>query len=83
VSTALALDRQVGQRDDVSILVVDRDSAMLFFPLLWTVGEGRADPSDVVVPVRAFQRRSRFQLLHAEVTAIDLDRREVETSVEN
>ena len=80
VATALGLDRLVGQRDDVSVLMVDRDSAMLFFPLLWTVADGRADPSDVVVPVRAFQRRRRFHLLHAEITGIDLDRREVQTS---
>ena len=53
---------------------------MLFFPLLWTVAEGRADPSDVVVPVRAFQRRRRFHLLHSDVRHIDLDRREVQTS---
>jgi NADH dehydrogenase len=50
-------------------------------PLLWTVADGRADPSDVVVPIRAFQRR-RFHLLHAEVNRIDLDRREVQTTAD-
>ena len=80
LATALELDRRLRGRDDVSILVIDRDSAMLFFPLLWTVAEGRADPSDVVVPVRAFQRGRRFHLLHSEVHHIDLDRREVQTS---
>jgi NADH dehydrogenase len=80
LAAALALDRCLRERDDVNVLVVDRDSAMLFFPLLWTVAEGRADPSDVVVPVRAFQRGRRFHLLHAEVAQIDLARRLVQTS---
>jgi NADH dehydrogenase len=80
VATALELDCRLRGRDDVSVLVVDRDSALLFTPLLWTVADGRADPSDVVVPVRAFQRRRQFHLLHAEVRRIDLDRRVVETT---
>ena len=80
LATALELDRRLDRRDDVSVLVVDRDSAMLFFPLLWTVADGRADPSDVVVPVRDFQRRRRFGLLHAEVERIDLERRHVQTT---
>jgi NADH:ubiquinone reductase (H+-translocating) len=77
---ALRLDDLLGDRPDVSTLVVDRDSALLFTPLLWTVADGRANPNDVVVPVRAFQRGRGFHLLHAEVEAIDLDQREVRTS---
>ena len=80
LAVALELDRRLGGRDDVSVLVVDRDNALLFTPLLWTVADGRAGPSDVVVPIRAFQKGRRFHLLHAEVEAIDLARREVATS---
>lgn len=79
LATALELERSLRERGGVSVLVVDRDSAMLFFPLLWTVAEGRADPSDVVVPVRHFQRGRRFHLLHAEVEQIDLANRKVLT----
>jgi hypothetical protein len=80
LGVALGLERRLGNREDSSVLVVDRDSALLFTPLLWTVADGRADPSDVVVPVRAFQRGRRFHLLHAEVLGIDLERQEVQTS---
>src|SRR5918995_4545535 len=80
MAAALRLDDLLGDRPDVSTLVVDRDSALLFTPLLWTVADGRANPNDVVVPVRAFQRGRGFHLLHAEVEAIDLDQREVRTS---
>ena len=80
LGVALGLERRLGNREDSSVLVVDRDSALLFTPLLWTVADGRADPSDVVVPVREFQRGRRFHLLHAEVLGIDLERQEVQTS---
>jgi len=80
MAAALGLDEQIGDRSDTSVLVVDRDSALLFTPLLWTVADGRANPSDVVVPIRAFQSGRAFHLLHASVEEIDLDRCEVRTS---
>ena len=60
MAAALRLDQQLGDRSDTSVLVVDCDSALLFTPLLWTVADGRANPNDVVVPVRAFQRGRAF-----------------------
>src|SRR3712207_5281373 len=83
MAAALRLDKRLGDRSDTSVLVVDCDSALLFTPLLWTVADGRANPNDVVVPIRAFQRGRAFHLLHASVEAIDLDRREVRTSAGN
>jgi NADH:ubiquinone reductase (H+-translocating) len=80
MAAALRLDQQLGDRSDTSVLVVDCDSALLFTPLLWTVADGRSNPNDVVVPIRAFQRDRAFHLLHANVEEIDLDQREVRTS---
>src|SRR5262245_1152871 len=80
LSAALRLDDRLHNRADASVLAVDRDSTLLFTPLLWAVADGRADANDVVVPIRAFQRGHDFHLLHAEVEAIDLERREVGTS---
>ncbi len=65
---------------DVSILVVDRSTNMLFTPLLWTVADGRVNPNHVSVSIRGLQRNSPFHFLQADVRHIDLDRREVETS---
>jgi NADH dehydrogenase len=79
MAAALALEKRLGQRPDTSTLVVDRNNDMLFTPLLWTVADGRANPNDVVVPLRAFQRRRAFHVLHATVEGIDLDAREVRT----
>src|SRR3954470_16460882 len=80
LAAALRSDTRLRNRADESELGVYRDSALLFTPLLWTVADGRADANDVVVPIRAFQRGHDFHLLHAEVEAIDLERREVRTS---
>src|SRR5260370_11374811 len=80
LATALKLDQQLRPSDDISVLVVDRDNHLLFTPLLWTVANGRAKPNHVVVPIRDFQKRRQFHVLHAEVESIDLDRREVWTS---
>jgi NADH dehydrogenase len=80
LATALQLDRELRSAPDTSILVVDRNNDLLFTPLLWTVANGRANPNNVVVPIRAFQKGRRFHVLHAEVESIDLERKEVLTS---
>ena len=81
LATALKLDQQLRPSDDTSVLVVDRNNDLLFTPLLWTVANGRANPNNVVVPVRNFQKGRQFHVLHAEIESIDLDRKEVQTSV--
>ena len=81
--TALELERQLqhsSEHSDTSILIVDRNNDLLFDPLLWIVANGRANPSDVMVPVRAFQRGRNFHVLYADVTEIDLQARTVTTT---
>ncbi len=80
IATALELDRRLRDVPGTSVLIVDRDADLLYTPLLWTVADGRANPSHVVVPIRALQRGRSFHVLHADVTGIDLDAREVRTS---
>jgi NADH dehydrogenase len=80
LQTALALDQRLPAGHNTSILVVNQDNDMLFTPLLWTVADGRANPSDVLVPIRAFQRGRAFHVLHAGIRGIDLDKRVVETT---
>lgn len=80
LSTALNLDKYLGQNQDVSVLVIDRNNYSFFHPLLWTVAAGRTSPGSVVVPVRALQNGRSFHLLHAEVTSIDLEGQTVYTS---
>lgn len=80
LKTALELDRQLRQESGTSILLIDRNNDLLFAPLLWIVANGRANPSDVMVPVRAFQHRRGFHVLYADVTGVNLEKRTVTTS---
>jgi NADH dehydrogenase len=77
---ALALDNQLRGEPGTSILLADRNNDLLFAPLLWIVANGRANPSDVMVPVRAFQRGRSFHVLYGDVTGINLDERTVTTT---
>ena len=80
---ALELDRQLRRTRwaaGTSILLADRNNDLLFAPLLWIVANGRANPSDVMVPVRAFQRGRRFHVLYADVTGVNLEERVVSTT---
>jgi NADH dehydrogenase len=78
IRTALALEQYLRDRDDVSVLLVDRDNSLQLTPLLWPVANGTTNPNSVVVPIRAFQRGRRFHVLQAEVERIDLDGRRVD-----
>lgn len=80
LSVARDLDRWLPQDLNASVLVVDRTNSLLFTPLLWTVADGRSAPSDVAVPIRAFQRGKRFHVLQAKVSEIDLEQRVVHTA---
>jgi len=77
---ALELDRQLREERSTSVLLADRNNDLLFAPLLWIVANGRANPSDVMVPVRAFQKGRRFHVLYADVTSIDLQERVATTT---
>jgi NADH dehydrogenase len=77
------LDEQLKSAGDVSILVIDRNNDLLFTPLLWTVANGRANPNNVVVPIRSFQWGRQFHVLHAEIERIDLEQRIVYTSADS
>src|SRR4051794_17571897 len=80
LNAALALDRRLRKVPDTSILLADRNNDLLFAPLLWIVANGRANPSDVMVPVRTFQRGRDFHVLYTDVNRIDLEERVVTTA---
>ena len=81
VKTVLELDRRLHNRPNIATLLVSRETGELFVPLLWTLADGRSGANHVTVPLRSLQKGRTFHVLNAEVTAIDLDRRVVETTV--
>ena len=65
-------------RAPVELTLVDRRNFHLFQPLSYQVATGALSPGEVCYPLRAiFKRRPNVRVLLAEVTAFDLEAREV------
>ena len=67
------------RKADVEITIIDRRNFHLFQPLLYQVAMAALNPSDIAYPIRSVFKRQRnvVRILLGEVTAIDLERREV------
>src|ERR1700722_18218998 len=62
----------------VAVTLLDRRNFHLFQPLLYQVATGGLSPANIADPLRSVLRRQRnTQVLLAEVTGFDLDRRVV------
>jgi len=62
----------------VSLTLVDRRNHHVFQPLLYQVATAALSPGDIAYPIRSILRRQKnTEVLLAEVTAIDLARREL------
>jgi NADH:ubiquinone reductase (H+-translocating) len=68
----------------VSITVIDQKNHHTFQPLLYQVATAGLSPGEIAAPIRSILRRDKnVEVLMAEVTGFDLERRVVETAVEN
>jgi NADH dehydrogenase len=62
----------------VEVTLVDRRNFHLFQPLTYQVATGALSPGEIAYPLRAiFKRHRRARVLLAEVSDIDVDRREL------
>jgi len=65
-------------RAPVELTLIDRRNFHLFQPLTYQLATGALTPGEVCYPLRAiFKRRRNVEVLLAEVTALDLEAREV------
>ncbi len=65
----------------VQITVIDRQNFHTFQPLLYQVATAGLSPGEIAAPIRSILRSHKnIEVLMAEVTAFDLDRRTVQTS---
>jgi NADH dehydrogenase len=71
--TASRLERLLGRREDVEIVVVCRDNYFLMTPLLFEACSGVLDFRHCSLPVREFLKKVRF--VEATVQGVDLERR--------
>ncbi|HEV2405427.1 MAG TPA: NAD(P)/FAD-dependent oxidoreductase [Ktedonobacterales bacterium] len=65
-------------RTRARVTVIDRNNHHLFQPLLYQVATAGLSPADISAPIRGVLRRQRnTDVLLAEVTGVDMQRREV------
>ena len=68
----------------VSITVIDRKNHHTFQPLLYQVATAGLSPGEIAAPIRSILRRHKnVEVLMAEVTGFDLERRVVQTTVQS
>src|ERR1700751_5623997 len=73
LSAAIAL-----ANSDFAVTIVDRHNYHLFQPLLYQVATAPLSPADIASPIRGIMRRhANVSVVLANVSGIDLDRREV------
>jgi NADH dehydrogenase len=66
------------RRAPVEVTLVDRQNYSLFQPLVYQVATGALSPAEIAVPLRSIFRRQRnTRVVLAEVTGVDMERREV------
>lgn len=73
VTTALELEKRL-QRDDVEVMLVNRENFFLFTPMLHEVAASDLDLTNIVSPVRQLLRKVRF--FEGDVVSIDLPGRQ-------
>src|ERR1700716_464693 len=75
LNAARALARAPGQ-----IIVIERQNHHTFQPLLYQVATAGLSPGEIAAPIRSvLSRHKNVEVLMAEVTGFDLERRLVET----
>ena len=68
----------------VSITVIDRNNHHTFQPLLYQVATAGLSPGEIAAPIRSIlSRYKNVEVLMAEVTGFDLERRVVKTAAQN
>jgi NADH dehydrogenase len=73
LSAAMAL-----ANSDFAVTIVDRHNYHLFQPLLYQVATAALSPADIASPIRGIMRRhTNVSVILANVSGVDLDRREV------
>src|SRR6202035_3351372 len=68
----------------MSITVIDRKNHHTFQPLLYQVATAGLSPGEIASPIRSIlSRHHNVEVLMAEVTGFDLERRVVQTAVQS
>jgi NADH:ubiquinone reductase (H+-translocating) len=71
------LERRLGDRPDVEILLISDKNYLLFTPLLPQVASSLVEPRHIVQPIRDIRGHRRFRFRRDRVERIDLEARRV------
>jgi NADH dehydrogenase len=71
------LERKLGHRDDVELLLISDKNYLLFTPLLPQVASSLVEPRHIVQPIRDIRGARRFRFRRDRVERIDLAARRV------
>jgi NADH dehydrogenase len=71
------LERRLGRRDDVALLLVSDRNYLLFTPLLPQVASSLVEPRHIIQPIRDLRGSRRFRFRRDEVIDVDLTGRRV------
>src|SRR5262245_28791031 len=71
------LERRLGRRPDVELLLVSDQHYLLFTPLLPQVASSLVEPRHIIQPIRDIRGSRRFRFRRDRVEGIDLDARRV------
>lgn len=78
----LALAREIAKRDDLQIVIIDKNNYHQFQPLYYQVATAGLEPSSIAFPLRkVFQSRKNVHIRVTEVSAIDTGRKSVDTGL--
>jgi len=72
---AIELEKSLARRDDIEVLLVNRDNFFLFTPMLHEVAASDLDMTHIVNPIRKLLKRVKF--FCGDVESIDLHNRRV------
>jgi NADH:ubiquinone reductase (H+-translocating) len=71
------LERRLGRRDDIELLLVSDRNYLLFTPLLPQVASSLVEPRHIIQPIRDLRGSRRFRFRRDEVVDVDLEGRRV------
>jgi len=78
----LALAREIAKREDLQVVIIDRNNFHQFQPLFYQVAMAGLEPSSISFPLRKiFQSKKNVHIRITEVHSINPDRKSIETDL--
>jgi NADH dehydrogenase len=78
----LALAREIAKRDDLQIVLIDRNNFHQFQPLFYQVAMAGLEPSSISFPLRkVFQSKKNVHIRITEVLGVNPDRQSIDTEL--